>query len=920
MRRRVCLLPVMPRFVRQRFMLFAAVVLACVGGVSCTTRSLSNAHAQSKSMGFIHWDPHKDGPWTNEKVRRQNRYNEIAYPFRRPVQMQNVSGSAAQVADFLTGIKNWSQDALTGRQAAAWGFEWYLDTPVGYSGIPFVIFRAMLDEAKNASSEFKEMGEIWGDLSLYGLTPHPREFDEDGMWNPEKMGRQPLPLGMGWTRSPVKVPDEWKSWISTLQTSGSGAGSQPAVKAAVKAFMASRVQRAFISCGACHTGRVAIPTKDQPGPKDFSFQFLFGAPSTEYDQTGFGSATARTLEVIAQYREEGKLQAFANQLMANIKEGIRKEGIFSQYHVQALPTVLQPTATRLLERAATEGRSYIQKSGDLLTRYPYGDAYFSAMRLGAWRGEFPLVWAALERKILQERLLDILTEMPTSLDLRNKIVGHLRQSAYARQNGGKEKPPFDGHTPGSLDAFGFGAAIVKVLEEQLRSVEDLEKFQRQQAETNLIKDWFGQAVGDDKGWPADPRFTNEVSTDSDRRVVNYFRELLHLASNGDSGERVVPQFAAKVDPQSIWGERSTKEDDARGLRNMANWDGNQQSAGARALSTSLAIVASPAKVDVHGSEAVAAFMAHDPGAGLNGLRSYRSMTPVYPFDVDQDLAAAGQSLYEMHCYGCHFPGNERIYPIKPEKNLNDQALLSGINALEALFTSDEIQGFGEGLYVGTDPNRAIQITSPIRAGLLGLWNDTCRGRKWCKSSDGTGKDKDVFRKRGIRGGEKNVDKEELQKRVTGYIATPLDGIWAKAPYLHNGSVPTLYHLLVPAERDVSVECMDGKRKRGFWRGNVMYDQQLLGFEWKVPPFLTWNCDWTPRETPYDSPFPPDSVPRYQTASRSARIFDYAQEGASNKGHSSKYYLGDLDWKTAKVDVNGTEYPAYKVLIEYMKTL
>lgn len=34
----------------------------------------------------------------------------------------------------------------------------------------------------------------------------------------------------------------------------------------------------------------------------------------------------------------------------------------------------------------------------------------------------------------------------------------------------------------------------------------------------------------------------------------------------------------------------------------------------------------------------------------------------------------------------------------------------------------------------------------------------------------------------------------------GYVAPPLDGIWASAPYLHNGSVPTLWHLLHPDSR------------------------------------------------------------------------------------------------------------------------
>jgi hypothetical protein len=36
--------------------------------------------------------------------------------------------------------------------------------------------------------------------------------------------------------------------------------------------------------------------------------------------------------------------------------------------------------------------------------------------------------------------------------------------------------------------------------------------------------------------------------------------------------------------------------------------------------------------------------------------------------------------------------------------------------------------------------------------------------------------------------------------MTGYQAPPLDGIWATAPYLHNGSVPTLAALLKSSDR------------------------------------------------------------------------------------------------------------------------
>ncbi len=42
--------------------------------------------------------------------------------------------------------------------------------------------------------------------------------------------------------------------------------------------------------------------------------------------------------------------------------------------------------------------------------------------------------------------------------------------------------------------------------------------------------------------------------------------------------------------------------------------------------------------------------------------------------------------------------------------------------------------------------------------------------------------------------------EERPPNPAAYKARPLNGIWATAPYLHNGSVPSLYELLLPAEQ------------------------------------------------------------------------------------------------------------------------
>ena len=57
------------------------------------------------------------------------------------------------------------------------------------------------------------------------------------------------------------------------------------------------------------------------------------------------------------------------------------------------------------------------------------------------------------------------------------------------------------------------------------------------------------------------------------------------------------------------------------------------------------------------------------------------------------------------------------------------------------------------------------------------------------------------------------------RKTTGYANQPLDGIWLRAPYLHNGSVPTLRDLLeVPANRPAV-----------FYRGYDLLDPERVGF-------------------------------------------------------------------------------------------
>jgi hypothetical protein len=74
--------------------------------------------------------------------------------------------------------------------------------------------------------------------------------------------------------------------------------------------------------------------------------------------------------------------------------------------------------------------------------------------------------------------------------------------------------------------------------------------------------------------------------------------------------------------------------------------------------------------------------------------------------------------------------------------------------------------------------------------------------------------------------------EEMPKAEQGppYKGRPLNGIWATAPYLHNGSVPTLYDLLKPA----------GERPKSFSVGNREFDPGKVGFKQDAKGFYQFH--------------------------------------------------------------------------------
>lgn len=149
------------------------------------------------------------------------------------------------------------------------------------------------------------------------------------------------------------------------------------------------------------------------------------------------------------------------------------------------------------------------------------------------------------------------------------------------------------------------------------------------------------------------------------------------------------------------------------------------------------------------------------------LRTLRP--PQYPNTIDQTLATKGKPIFEINCQKCHGKyGTEESYP----------------NYLIDLQT------------IGTDPALADEYANYPEYN--GWYN-----RSWFN--------------------QKPAAAQLLPTK--GYVAPPLDGIWATAPYLHNGSVPTLDDLLNSSQRPA-------KWSRTF-DNNADYDAVKVGWKYTV---------------------------------------------------------------------------------------
>lgn len=203
-----------------------------------------------------------------------------------------------------------------------------------------------------------------------------------------------------------------------------------------------------------------------------------------------------------------------------------------------------------------------------------------------------------------------------------------------------------------------------------------------------------------------------------------------------------------------------------------------------------------------------------PVQKLKELEEYllTAAPPRYPLSesVDSELALRGSDIFREHCRDCHAVGGRRTGSVIPLAE------------------------------IGTDAHRAKMWVKPAV-------------ESYHHYSDGYPWDFRHF-----------VD-------VDGYVAVPLDGLWLRAPYLHNGSVPTIEALLEKSS----------ERPRSFYRGYDVVDKSSLGFVHEDKDLA---------------------------AKRFGYLYDVDKKGNNNAGHEGPQFGTDL----AEEDK--------RALVEYLKTL
>jgi cytochrome c peroxidase len=213
---------------------------------------------------------------------------------------------------------------------------------------------------------------------------------------------------------------------------------------------------------------------------------------------------------------------------------------------------------------------------------------------------------------------------------------------------------------------------------------------------------------------------------------------------------------------------------------------------------------------------------------LEGL-AYKITPPAWPDGfppIDRARADRGRALFAEHCAGCHetfkTDGAMRTYQLFPLNVVGTDPMTALNFEREVLLADGSVKPF---------PDAALDLITRIKQKAYQERNlDPQTVAQWEQRQIRKGPQWDPTFRAPLLESEKYDDTRG--RRV--YRAKTLVGIWATAPFLHNGSVPTIYDLLKPA----------AERPTTFPTGQREYDPVKLGIQ-TDPSQFTLPAGMTP---------------------------------------------------------------------------
>ncbi|MEY8263365.1 MAG: di-heme-cytochrome C peroxidase [Bermanella sp.] len=220
-------------------------------------------------------------------------------------------------------------------------------------------------------------------------------------------------------------------------------------------------------------------------------------------------------------------------------------------------------------------------------------------------------------------------------------------------------------------------------------------------------------------------------------------------------------------------------------------------------------------------------------------------SPLWPENIlgkiDHAKAKQGRKIYGQYCQSCH----ELI-----DRNDADRIVISKFSALENIGTDPTMavhsvtykgksgnfkhtyQNTGVGEVILEEEAPVAQILTSVTKGVVATPDaDKWLLRRWADWGYTVGASlfTNPIKKSSVKAGNYNPDTTaNPYNSLLSYKARSLNGIWATAPYLHNGSVPTIYDLLLPSKKPGDPD--SGQyRPASFVVGSREFDPQKVGF-------------------------------------------------------------------------------------------